>query len=84
MKYVHVVKFLPLSLVHGPSSTPLLDLDRALSRLNEVIDKAFNELLMKLDVMGVKEVVTSGLAISSVTLGNVQGLVIVAWALVKT
>ncbi|BDR92118.1 hypothetical protein [Vulcanisaeta souniana] len=77
-KIVHVRRFIPLSASVG-QMTRGVELDVALNRLDESLNKALRELDSMVGSHGVRQV---GINVSNVNLGNVSGILIIAYALV--
>ncbi len=77
-RIVHVRRFIPLSASVG-QMTRGVELDVALSRLDDSLNKALSELSSIVGTRGVRQV---GINVSNVNLGNVSGILIIAYALV--
>ena len=77
-KIVHVRKFIPLNVSVGQLVRGV-EFDVALNRLDESLSKALNELSSIAGSRGIRQV---GINVSNVSLGNVSGILIIAYALV--
>ncbi|ADN50231.1 hypothetical protein [Vulcanisaeta distributa] len=77
-KIVHVRKFIPLNVSVGQLVRGV-EFDVALNRLDESLSKALSELS---NIAGSRNIRQVGINISNVSLGNVSGILIIAYALV--
>ncbi len=78
-KIVHVRKFIPLNVSVGQLVRGGVEFDVALNRLDESLSKALSELS---SIAGSRSIRQVGINISNVSLGNVSGILIIAYALV--
>ncbi|WP_054842090.1 hypothetical protein [Vulcanisaeta distributa] len=79
-RIVHVRKFVPLNVSVGQLVRGGVEFDVALNRLDESLNKALSELSSV--VGGSRSVKQVGINVSNVSLGNVSGILIIAYALV--
>lgn len=77
-KIVHVRKFIPLNVSVGQLVRGV-EFDVALNRLDESLSKALSELS---SIAGSRNIRQVGINVSNVSLGNVSGILIIAYALV--
>ncbi|WP_069806502.1 hypothetical protein [Vulcanisaeta thermophila] len=77
-RVVYVRRFLPFNITVG-QLTRTIEFEAALNRLDDALNKVFDELSKLVGGVSVKQV---GLSISNVTLGNVSGILIIAYALI--
>lgn len=77
-KVIYVRRFLPFNISVG-QVTRTIELETALNRLDDALNKVFDELNKLTSGAVLKQV---GLSVSNVTLGNVSGILIIAYALV--
>ncbi|WP_054857014.1 hypothetical protein [Vulcanisaeta sp. JCM 16159] len=77
-RIVHVRKFIPLNVSVGQLVRGV-EFDVALNRLDETLNKALSELS---NVVGSRSIRQMGINVSNVSLGNVSGILIIAYALV--
>ncbi len=78
-KIVHVRKFIPLNVSVGQLVRGGVEFDVALNRLDESLSKALSELS---SIAGSRNIRQVGINVSNVSLGNVSGILIIAYALV--
>jgi hypothetical protein len=78
VRVIHVRKFIPLTVNVG-QLTRGVELEVALNRLDDALSKALNELGI---ATGDRKIMQIGINVSNVNLGNVGGLLIIAYALV--
>ncbi|WP_054854144.1 hypothetical protein [Vulcanisaeta distributa] len=78
-RIVHVRKFIPLNVNVGQLVRGGVEFDVALNRLDETLNKALSELS---NVIGSRSIRQMGINVSNVSLGNVSGILIIAYALV--
>ncbi|MFB6470671.1 MAG: hypothetical protein TU36_005500 [Vulcanisaeta sp. AZ3] len=77
-RIIHVRRFIPLT-VTVSQLTRSLDFEEALNRLDDALNKALSELSNAIGPQNIKQI---GINVSNVVLGNVSGILIVAYALV--
>lgn len=79
-RVIYVRRFLPFNISVG-QVTRTIEFEAALNRLDDALNKVFDELSKLTSGITVKQV---GLSINNVTLGNVSGILIIAYALVDS
>ncbi len=77
-RIIHVRKFIPLNVSVG-QLTRGVEFEVALNRLDDALNKALSELE---SVAGSRSIKQVGISINNVNLGNVGGILIIAYALV--
>ncbi|MGC9152648.1 MAG: hypothetical protein ACP5GY_02810 [Vulcanisaeta sp.] len=77
-RIIHVRKFIPLNVSVG-QLTRGVEFEVALNRLDDALNKALSELE---GVAGSRSIKQVGISINNVNLGNVGGILIIAYALV--
>jgi len=78
-RVVFVRKFIPLSVAFGQISRSV-ELDAALNKLDDSLNKLFMELT---GIVGDRRIIQLGLSINGLSVGNVNGILAVAYALVE-
>nr|KJR71594.1 MAG: hypothetical protein TU36_07060 [Vulcanisaeta sp. AZ3] len=77
-RIIHVRRFIPMAVTIS-QLTRSLDFEEALNKLDDALNKTLSELSNAIGPQNTKQI---GINISNVVLGNVSGILIVAYALV--
>ncbi|ADY01889.1 MAG: hypothetical protein ACP5GZ_10460 [Vulcanisaeta sp.] len=77
-RIIHVRKFIPLNVNVG-QLVRSVEFDVALNRLDDSLNKALSELS---SIVGSRNIRQVGINVSNVNLGNISGILIIAYALV--
>jgi len=80
LKFVHVVKFVPVSFVYGQVHVQRMDLSSLLQSIDTMLAKMEKELREKIQN---RKVVNVSLTVSPVVLGQLSGLLIIMYAVVE-